>query len=164
MADQTTDEIVTRLEEHQAWVEKHDATASGRAKAYSRGVVQGLKIALEALTAVESLPFPEPASEAIGRPAFLPPHTKVDWIEDASLENGSYYCECVNCKQIFAGHKRRVVCRICAGLPEPAAAPPTAAAETAEGVLPAPGKYVEYLQAELKTLRARVAELEKGQL
>jgi hypothetical protein len=37
-----------------------------------------------------------------------------DWPEDFSHENGNYQCECLYCKTMFFGHKRRVVCRECA--------------------------------------------------
>lgn len=37
-----------------------------------------------------------------------------NWPEDASHENGDYECRCVTCKQTFYGHKRRVVCKVCA--------------------------------------------------
>lgn len=36
-----------------------------------------------------------------------------DWIEDAGLENGNYYCRCYMCSHVFTGHKRRVVCKEC---------------------------------------------------
>jgi hypothetical protein len=43
--------------------------------------------------------------------------TKVwrNWIEDYDHENGNYYCQCMFCKNMFKGHKRRVVCKECAG-------------------------------------------------
>lgn len=33
--------------------------------------------------------------------------------EDYSHENGNYYCTCYKCKELFIGHKRRVVCKEC---------------------------------------------------
>jgi hypothetical protein len=36
-----------------------------------------------------------------------------DWIEDNTHENGNYLCQCVHCKRVFVGHKRRVVCKVC---------------------------------------------------
>lgn len=42
------------------------------------------------------------------------------WPDDASHENGSYFNTCVHCLRGFIGHKRRVVCRVCAA-PHPAA-------------------------------------------
>lgn len=40
-------------------------------------------------------------------------HAERSWPEDASHENGSYHCTCVNCGREFVGYKRRVVCRVC---------------------------------------------------
>jgi hypothetical protein len=37
-----------------------------------------------------------------------------DWKEDFAHENGNYTCICVTCKKQFIGHKRRVVCNVCA--------------------------------------------------
>ncbi len=37
-----------------------------------------------------------------------------DWTEDFSHENGNYINACIVCKNEFMGHKRRVVCRVCA--------------------------------------------------
>lgn len=36
------------------------------------------------------------------------------WPEDFKSENGDYINKCVYCKLLFKGHKRRVVCRVCA--------------------------------------------------
>jgi hypothetical protein len=36
-----------------------------------------------------------------------------DWKEDFTHENGNYMNGCMYCKQMFYGHKRRVVCKIC---------------------------------------------------
>jgi hypothetical protein len=36
-----------------------------------------------------------------------------NWAEDFSHENGNYQCLCVECKKIFIGHKRRVICKLC---------------------------------------------------
>lgn len=53
-----------------------------------------------------------------------------NWTEDASHENGNYECRCVECSQMFIGHKRRVLCKACSGLLTPSAsAGPQAAAE-----------------------------------
>lgn len=41
-------------------------------------------------------------------------HSEGDWTEDFSHENGNYMNACINCKNEFIGHKRRVVCRVCA--------------------------------------------------
>ena len=37
-----------------------------------------------------------------------------NWPEDASHENGNYECKCMSCGSSFTGHKRRVVCKLCA--------------------------------------------------
>lgn len=37
-----------------------------------------------------------------------------DWPEDFPHENGNYFSKCVKCGHYFKGHKRRVVCNICA--------------------------------------------------
>lgn len=37
-----------------------------------------------------------------------------DWTEDFSHENGNYMNRCVECGELFNGHKRRVVCKACA--------------------------------------------------
>lgn len=36
-----------------------------------------------------------------------------DWQEDFWQENGNYNCICYKCDNIFIGHKRRIVCKIC---------------------------------------------------
>lgn len=40
--------------------------------------------------------------------------TGLDWPEDSALENGNYTSACVTCGLAFTGHKRRVVCKVCA--------------------------------------------------
>lgn len=45
-----------------------------------------------------------------------------DWTEDFSHENGNYLCLCCQCGKQFAGHKRRVVCKLCDSKAEPAPA------------------------------------------
>lgn len=35
------------------------------------------------------------------------------WPEDFAHENGNYQCRCICCNDLFMGHKRRVVCRVC---------------------------------------------------
>ena len=39
-----------------------------------------------------------------------------DWTEDAGHENGRYNCVCVKCNNVFIGHKRRVMCKVCAAV------------------------------------------------
>lgn len=36
-----------------------------------------------------------------------------DWQEDFAHENGNYQNKCVNCGELFIGHKRRPLCKIC---------------------------------------------------
>lgn len=36
-----------------------------------------------------------------------------NWTEDYSHENGNYLNTCIECKRIFKGHKRRVICKVC---------------------------------------------------
>lgn len=55
---------------------------------------------------------PEPTREkAEARPIA---NVAGDWPEDAPHENGNYHCRCCQCGRMFVGHKRRVVCKICA--------------------------------------------------
>jgi hypothetical protein len=37
-----------------------------------------------------------------------------DWPEDFELNNGNYFCRCCLCSEQFTGHKRRVICKLCA--------------------------------------------------
>ena len=39
---------------------------------------------------------------------------KGDWPEDFKHENGAYGCECMDCGELFTGHKSRVQCKACA--------------------------------------------------
>lgn len=41
------------------------------------------------------------------------PKTSKDWTEDFTHENGNYINTCVDCRESFWGHKRRVVCKEC---------------------------------------------------
>lgn len=41
-------------------------------------------------------------------------HHLRSWHEDREHENGNYDCICSQCNEVFTGHKRRVICRICA--------------------------------------------------
>ena len=36
-----------------------------------------------------------------------------DWLEDSSLENGKYLNQCLICRELFTGHKRRTHCKEC---------------------------------------------------
>lgn len=36
-----------------------------------------------------------------------------NWIEDFGYENGKYINTCIHCGELFKGHKRRVVCKLC---------------------------------------------------
>lgn len=55
--------------------------------------------------------------EAIERPMQNPFKTfpACNWEEDYAHENGNYINTCIECKMPFKGHKRRVVCKVCAG-------------------------------------------------
>lgn len=37
-----------------------------------------------------------------------------DWTEDFPGENGNYQCRCMECEALFYGHKRRLICKVCA--------------------------------------------------
>ena len=41
------------------------------------------------------------------------PKTERDWTEDFHLENGNYLNKCIQCNEMFAGHKRRNICKLC---------------------------------------------------
>lgn len=43
--------------------------------------------------------------------------TQRDWVEDSEHENGHYHCRCMICSHTFTGHKRRVLCKVCAATP-----------------------------------------------
>lgn len=36
-----------------------------------------------------------------------------NWEEDFDKENGQYLNNCITCKQLFIGYKRRIVCKAC---------------------------------------------------
>ena len=40
-----------------------------------------------------------------------------DWKDDFQHDNGNYECMCFECGRNFYGHKRRVVCKVCASKP-----------------------------------------------
>ncbi len=42
------------------------------------------------------------------------PAPERDWTEDFPHENGNYFTHCRICNEFFTGHKRRVVCKLCA--------------------------------------------------
>lgn len=69
-------------------------------------------------------PPPAPAADP-----FQVPKLPGNWPEDASHENGSYECKCWTCGMPFYGHKRRVVCKVCAPTEAPAAEQGDALAE-----------------------------------
>lgn len=46
-----------------------------------------------------------------------------NWLEDFAHENGCYMCKCFTCGNIFHGHKRRAVCKVCSMNPEEVAPP-----------------------------------------
>ena len=41
------------------------------------------------------------------------PNSDRDWPEDFDHENGNYECKCLTCGNMFRGHKRRVICKVC---------------------------------------------------
>lgn len=45
-------------------------------------------------------------------------HALRSWLEDACFENGNYLCQCSKCELYFNGHKRRLVCKLCASKKE----------------------------------------------
>lgn len=51
------------------------------------------------------------------------PPAQRNWTEDASHENGNYENLCLECDQSFIGHKRRVICKACSNLLQPASLP-----------------------------------------
>lgn len=57
---------------------------------------------------------PQPESSACGCGIV---RTAGDWPEDLALENGNYCCRCATCFRWFQGHKRRFLCKVCAGNP-----------------------------------------------
>lgn len=58
---------------------------------------------------------PEDGQEHQCRVSFVSePVQPGDWPEDFSHENGNYQNKCCHCGVIFVGHKRRVVCKVCA--------------------------------------------------
>lgn len=42
------------------------------------------------------------------------PVREFDWPEDFHYENGNYWNKCIECEREFRGHKRRVLCKLCA--------------------------------------------------
>ncbi len=36
-----------------------------------------------------------------------------NWEEDYHHENGRYMNRCIECKEVFIGNKRRMICKIC---------------------------------------------------
>jgi hypothetical protein len=45
-------------------------------------------------------------------------HEERSYPEDSQHENGNYSCGCCVCLREFVGHKRRVICKVCAAAPE----------------------------------------------
>lgn len=62
----------------------------------------------------------------------------VDWPEDFPHENGDYSNRCCYCQCEFRGHKRRIVCKVCADkpAPEPRCAQPDAGIGLCAGPCP----------------------------
>lgn len=69
-----------------------------------------LEVAIAAAkAAAEARPEPKPDAPLAGRSL-----ADGNWPEDAKHENGNYQSTCALCWNLFAGHKRRVVCKVCA--------------------------------------------------
>lgn len=49
-------------------------------------------------------------------PNHQPGESDRDWTEHFEHENGKYVCKCYKCKEMFYGHKRTVICKICYNL------------------------------------------------
>ena len=45
---------------------------------------------------------------------WIPKATAKDWPEDFDDENGQYCNRCFYCGELFLGHKRRIICKVCA--------------------------------------------------
>lgn len=72
--------------------------------------MEGLSKAVAAAkAAAEARPEPKPDAPLAGRSL-----ADGNWPEDAKHENGNYQSTCALCWNLFAGHKRRVVCKVCA--------------------------------------------------
>lgn len=56
--------------------------------------------------------------EHITKVPFGVKETPGDWPEDYSHENGCYMCKCFQCGNLFYGHKRRAICKVCHANPE----------------------------------------------
>ena len=72
---------------------------------------------------LERIEPPEPAAVPNGW-KLLKDSTSAEraWTEDFSHDNGHYMNACLNCGRMFEGHKRRHVCKVCAGSGEAAPA------------------------------------------
>jgi hypothetical protein len=99
-----------------------------------------------------------------------------NWTEDYMHENGMYQNRCLECKELFFGHKRRVICKTCFNKPPDWEAmakkePPKEIKNNAWPGCWADGemagfarcmvKEVKPLQTELKSLRDQLAEKEE---
>ena len=79
-----------------------------------------------------------------------------DFPEDAAGENGNYWNECIECGRMFIGHKRRIVCKLCA---RPAPTDEKALREAAGAFL----KDMETLVSSPELLREALRLAELGQ-
>jgi hypothetical protein len=59
----------------------------------------------------------EAARQHLASLPILPRTGMRDWSEDHAHENGWYQCKCATCEQMFYGHKRRVMCKVCSRAP-----------------------------------------------
>ena len=70
------------------------------------------------MTSHELESLPQKARAMTDNALHDPKHPR-NWSEDFSHENGNYFCRCIECKKMFIGHKRRVICKVCASGPAP---------------------------------------------
>ena len=92
-----------------------------------------IALALEVSECANELESALAATPAVGEGAESMFPDAHNWPEDAAQENGSYCNTCSECKRVFIGHKRRVMCRVCANAPAPdTTAPVWVDAETYE--------------------------------
>jgi hypothetical protein len=62
----------------------------------------------------ESTPAPVEKEEQY---RYVPKFSEKHWTEDYSHENGMYQNKCLECHELFFGHKRRVMCKECFNKP-----------------------------------------------
>lgn len=80
-------------------------------------------------------PIASDASVATPAPTVVSPGAR-DWPEDFLHENGNDQNFCSQCSHLFIGHKRRVVCKVCATLEDKPMTPQPGKPVIAEGPIP----------------------------